>query len=399
MLVGIMFSTTGTSMIWPFLMIYVSERLALPYTAIASLMSISAVAGLTSSLLAGPLLDRYGRKWIMVFGLVGNGLVYLFYGAAQTYWHFAILMAMSGICGPIFRVATDAMMTDMFPPEARVDAFSFLRMGRNVGVALGPALGGFILSTSYQTGFYLAAAALCLYGLVVIFFVKETYQATAADMASSLKSQLTGYLQAFKDGVFMHLVGAFALMELCAALVWVLLAVYLKTNFGIPEATYGWIPTTNALMVVFLQVLITSRTRRFKPTYVMAGGAMFYTLAMLIIALSSIFWGFWIAMVVMTIGELSVVPTATAFVANLAPADKRGRYMSVYGLTWNVATGLGPLGAGMLSDRFGLRTLAGRHWRWLAERIGFPPAQPPPKARPSACPTSITKRPTIKKHA
>ena len=87
---------------------------------------------------------------------------------------------------------------------------------------------------------------------------------------------------------------------------------------------------------------------------------MFDAVAMLIIALSSSFWGFWIAMVVMTIGELSVVPTATAFVANLAPADKRGRYMSVYGLTWNVATGLGPLGAGMLSDRFGLRS------PWLA---------------------------------
>lgn len=61
-------------------------------------------------------------------------------------------------------------------------------------------------------------------------------------------------------------------------------------------------------------------------------------------------------MVVMTFGELMVVPTATTYVANLAPVDKRGRYMSLYGLTWHVATGISPLVAGILSDQYGLRS-------------------------------------------
>jgi len=74
---------------------------------------------------------------------------------------------------------------------------------------------------------------------------------------------------------------------------WVLLAVYLKQNFGVAEATYSWIPTTNALMVVFLQVFITQITKRYRDTQVMPIGALFYAAAMMIVGLSSKFWGFW----------------------------------------------------------------------------------------------------------
>ena len=47
------------------------------------------------------------------------------------------------------------------------------------------------------------------------------------------------------------------------------------------------------------------------------------------------------------------MPTATTYTANLAPADMRGRYMSIFGLTWGVAQGIGPLMGGFLSDRIG----------------------------------------------
>jgi predicted MFS family arabinose efflux permease len=58
-------------------------------------------------------------------------------------------------------------------------------------------------------------------------------------------------------------------------------------------------------------------------------------------------------MVIMTIGELILVPTSTTHTANLAPPDMRGRYMSVYSLTWSVASGIGPVFGGLLTDNFG----------------------------------------------
>jgi MFS family permease len=84
-------------------------------------------------------------------------------------------------------------------------------------------------------------------------------------------------------------------------------------------------------------------------------GSAFYAGTMLIIALSGSFWGFWAAMVFMTVGELIIAPTATTFVSGIAPEDQRGRYLGLFGLTWNLGMAVGPLSAGILTDLIGMR--------------------------------------------
>ena len=356
MLLGLIISTTGTTMVWPFLTIFASERLSLPMTAVTSLMSINSLSGLTASILAGSLVDRFGRKSVMTVGLFGTAVAYLGYIYAGSYWHFAVLMLTSGLFNPLYRLGSDAILADMLSPADRVQGYSIFRMARNIGVALGPILGGIVLSSNYNIGFMGAAAALTFYGLITLFFLRETLVRDPNAKHESLREQIHVYRQALTNKPFAHMVGAFTLMEICAALMWVLLAVYVKQNFGVAEATYSWLPTTNALMVVFLQVFITRIIKRYRDTQVMPIGALFYAVAMMIVGLSSQFWGFWLAMVVMTIGELITAPTATTFVANLAPQDQRGRYLGVFGLTWHVAMAIGPFAAGILTDAFGIRS-------------------------------------------
>lgn len=353
MFVGMALSTTGAAMIWPFLMIYASETLSLPLAAAASLMSINAAAGLASSILAGPVVDRAGRKWVMAVGLIGNGLCYFILSRAGSYVSFALAMGLSGAFSPLYNVGSDAMLADLFPAERRADAYALIRMARNIGVAAGPAVGGFVLSRSYSLGLYSAAVGLAAYGLMVLFFARETIPPKARNAPAGVLRQLRGYWTALRDRPFMGVVGAFTLVQMVTALLWVLLSVHVKTHFGIGERLYGWLPTTNALMVVFLQVFVTRRTRSFPALQVLRWGSVFYIAAPLIVAFSSGFWGFWLAMAVMTLGELIMTPRTSAYVANLAPADKRGRYLSLYGLTWNIAAGLSPLLGGTLSDRFG----------------------------------------------
>ena len=55
-------------------------------------------------------------------------------------------------------------------------------------------------------------------------------------------------------------------------------------------------------------------------------------------------------MVVLTFGELTLIPTASKYVADIAPADMRGRYMSIYWLGWGLARTLAPLIGGALND-------------------------------------------------
>jgi MFS family permease len=108
---------------------------------------------------------------------------------------------------------------------------------------------------------------------------------------------------------------------------WILLPVYAKTNFGIPEAQYGWIPTTNALMCVFVQYFVTYVTRQYETLPVVGAGMVIYALGVGSVVLMSSFWGLWLSMVILTFGELTLVPTASKYVADIAPADLRGRYM------------------------------------------------------------------------
>jgi MFS family permease len=346
--VGMLISTIGASMIWPFLMIYVSKKLAVPLTQVASLITINALMGLVFALVAGPIIDRVGRKWVMVISLVGNGLVYVLLSQAQTYAEFALAEALLGAFNPLYRVGADAMIADLIPPEKRPTAYAILRMSGNTGVAIGPAIGGFVAVQSYATAFFIASGGMIVYGLLIALKARETLP--VFDRGTERRAVFEGYGRILRDREFMSFTFAFTLTSMLASLIWILLPVYSNLQFGIPENRYGFIPTTNALMVVTLQYLVTTVTKRFKPLSVMTVGTAFYAAATALIALFGGFWGFWFCMVVMTVGELILIPTSNTYTANLAPADMRGRYMSIYGLTHSVASGIAPLVGGFLSD-------------------------------------------------
>ncbi|HHV06451.1 MAG TPA: MFS transporter [Anaerolineaceae bacterium] len=361
MFVGLVISSTGTTMIWPFLTVYASSKLSMPMAAIMGLMSFNSVAGLVSSILAGSLVDRFGRKGVMTVGLVGAAAVYAGYIFATQYWHFVLLLIFAGFFSPLYRVGTNVTVADVVDAEHRAHAYSITRMGHNIGVALGPILGGFVLAKSYNIGFISASLALLIYGAIVVIFIKETMPTQNA--RESLREQFLIYKEALKNLHFSWMIVSHTLMEICSTFMWVMLAVHMKNNFAYNEDVYRWLPTTNALMVILLQVVITRFVQRWRDTKVMILGAMFYPISMLIIAFSNHFWGFWLSMVVLTMGELIVSPTASAYVANLAEPEKRGRYLGMFSLTWPLAMAVGPVTGGFLSDKIGITA------PWLAAAV------------------------------
>lgn len=349
MFAGMLLSTLGSSMIWPFLTVYATRKLDLPLTAVAGLFTVNSVAGITSSFLSGPVIDRFGRKWMMIAGLLLNGLVYIALSRASTYPAFILSMGLFGTVNPVFRVAADAMLADLIPPARRPDAYALMRWSANLGISIGPAVGGWIASNSYDLAFYLAACGMTGYSLLLLFFARETIPGEG----EIRRRGLGGYGQVLKNRGYMGFLGLVALGTLPGILIWILMPVVATQGFGLPESLYGLIPTTNALMVVLLQVWVTRNARRFPAERVMALGAGFYAIGAGLVALATGFWGFWISMVVMTFGELLLAPTSSSYASLQAPPDQRGRYMSLYNLTWPVAAGVGPVFGGFLSDRIG----------------------------------------------
>lgn len=355
MVFGIFISTAGASMIGPFLIIYASQKLGLPLSTVATLITINAGTGLFASFIAGSLADKVGRKVIMTVSLLGNGLIYLFMMRAETYAGFALLMFLTGLCNPLYQIGADAMLADLIPSAKRTDAYAINRMINNAGFAIGPSVGGFLAAQSYGLSFYFAAAGMLAYSLLLFFFARETLQKTS----NPLEKRPTdgGYAQVFKDQVYLTFTAITGFGLIAPGMLWVLLAVYAKTNFGMPENQFGWLPTTNALMCVFVQYFVTRFTRRHKPLPIVALGMFVYALGVGSVALMSSFWGFWLSMVILTFGELILVPTASTYVANISPPELRGRYMSIYWLTWGVSRGTAPLLGGFLNDTISPRAI------------------------------------------
>jgi MFS family permease len=354
MIAGIVISTAGGSMIWPFMLIYASAKLNLPLSTVATLISINAGTGLFASFLAGSLADKIGRKAVMVFSLALNGVAYFFMMRAETYPQFVILMVFIGLSNPLYQVGADAMLADMIPSEKRTDAYAINRIANNAAFGIGPAVGGFLAGRDYNLAFIGAGAGFIVYSLLLLFLARETLDKTfSKDKASRPADQspaAEGYLRVFRDKGYMAFVALVAIGLTAPSMLWILMPVYAKTNFGIPEALYGWIPTTNAMMCVFVQYSITSVTRRYRTLPVMAAGMFVYAIGVGSVALMSNFWGFWVSMVILTFGELTIVPTASKYVADIAPADMRGRYMSMYWFGWGLARTCAPLIGGFLND-------------------------------------------------
>lgn len=344
---GVFINASGASMVWPFLTIYIRQKLELPLTSVSLLLTLNSAAGLLATSIAGPAVDRFGRRGAMVVSLIVGGATRLVMSSADNLPLWAMLMAVSGAFMPLLRVGSNAMVADLVEPEHRVDAYALLRMISNLGIAIGPSIGGFITSVSYSWAFYVAAGAHTIYAMLVYFFVKESKPQISRSKTSDRDS---GYGPVLRDRTFMTFSVVYTLAAMAAPLMMVLLPVYAKENYSVLERQYGFIMATNAAMVVLLQFSVTRVSKRYPALPVLTLGAFVYALGVGSVALGSGFWYFLGSMVILTFGEMLLVPTGTALTANLAPAEMRGRYMGIYSLTWGIGSGVAPVIGGLLYD-------------------------------------------------
>jgi len=345
---GRFIGSVGGSLVWPFLTIYLRQRLDIPLTTVGVLFAVNAGVGLFSQAIWGPVVDKFGRKLPMVAGLSNEIVVMLGFALLGSVEAYAVLIAMSGLIEPASRIGSDAMIADLIEEDKRASAYALMRMVSNAGVAIGPAVGGFLAATSYLLTFSTAAVAASIVLLLTIFLVRETKPELPE--TEEVHRPGGGYGYIFRDFYFLAFCGASILLWTAYEPFMQILPVYMKEGFGIAESGFGLIMTTNALMVVFLQFAVTRVTEKYPDAYVMAAGAFWTGLGALAAALSNNFWQFLVAMIIMTIGELIWAPTSIAFVAKVAPVDMRGRYMGVYGVFIGLSWGIGPITSGYLYD-------------------------------------------------
>ncbi|HEY4148749.1 MAG TPA: TCR/Tet family MFS transporter [Chitinophagaceae bacterium] len=133
------------------------------------LLAVYAFMQFICSPILGNLSDKYGRRPVLLFSLLGFGIDYLFLALAPSYGWLFIGRTISGITGASFTTAS-AYIADVSNAENRTKNFGMIGAAFGLGFIIGPFIGGQLSSFGLRAPFY-AAAGLCLLNWLYGYFV------------------------------------------------------------------------------------------------------------------------------------------------------------------------------------------------------------------------------------
>ena len=331
---GTFLNKFGTFVI-PFLALYMT-RLGFSTTQAGLAIGAYGVGLLVASTLGGHLADTIGRRKTIVLSMFSAAVAMLLLSQARTFTSIVLLTALAGLTGDLYRPASSALLADLVPAEQRVTAFAALRVAFNAGWAFGPATAGFLAAHSFFWLFVGDAVTSALFGVVALTALPRGIR----------KSEANGHwAEAFRlaarDRRFLQLLAAS----------WLIAPVFFQMNStfalhvtksGFSAAAYGALISMNGVLVVLFELPLTSITRKLSPRRVMAvgylligGGFAFNAISHSLATLAG-------SIIILTFGEMIAMPVSAAYVAELAPANYRGRCMGLLGLAWALALACGP---------------------------------------------------------
>ena len=349
----------GSFLLYPFYALYITAHFGVGMTEVGLLFTIFSTGNIIGGIIGGALADKYGRRVMVIIGLVASGTGSIFQGLVDDLALFYMIAGILGLVGNFGGPARQAMVADLLPKEKQAEGFGILRVAFNVSATVGPILGGFLATRSFMLLFIADAISSLVTAGIVYAVIPETKPQNLEDKPEETMMQtLKGYNEVLKDGLFV----LFLLISVVSVLVYMqmnsTLSVFLRDVHGFSEQSFGFLLSMNALMVVIFQFWITRKISKYAPMKMMAFGMIFYMIGFGMYGFVSAVYMFFIAMIIITIGEMIVTPVSQAAAASFAPEDKRGRYMAVFGFQWAIPNLFGIILAGMVMENLG------PYWVW-----------------------------------
>lgn len=319
----------------PFLTLYLTSK-GCSLTAAGLAVSAYGAGNLLASLIGGDLADRLGRRDTIVLSMFGATGAMLCLAVADRLPVILALTFLTGLASEAYRPASAALLTDLVPPRERLTAFAALRMSLNAGFAFGPAAAGFLAVYGYIWLFVGDAFTSALFGLVALLLLPR---------GTKHHANGTRWREVFmvvrKDRRFQQILLANFAVSLVFMQVASTFGLYVR-QLGFSPAIYGAVISLNGALIVLCELPLTSLTRRFSSRRVLAVGYLLIGIGFGLNYFAHSVGALAGCIALFTLGEMLALPVASAYVANLAPAHMRGRYMGVSGLTWATALIVGP---------------------------------------------------------
>jgi DHA1 family tetracycline resistance protein-like MFS transporter len=330
-----------------------SAGLALGWlTAAYSICQFIAAPGL------GALSDRFGRKPILLFCMIGSAVGYLLLGVGGALWVLFLGRIIDGITGANFSVSF-AYIADVTPQEERGKYFGWVGALAGIGFIIGPVIGGLLAKVSYEAPFYAAAVVTFLNVFYGIFFMPES-------LTPEKRSKQISLIGLNPLGV---LCGVFAIPQLR----WLLIGVFLyslpfavlQSNLGLfAKDTLHW--DADATGIIFAMVGVTDiivqglllgrMLKWFGETRVAIGGLCCEVIGYLLLASVVLFQSpipMFAGVIIFALGDGLLGPSLNVLLSRAAGAGAQGQVQGGSQAIQSLARIGGPLIGGDLYDHAG----------------------------------------------
>ncbi|MDO4903095.1 MAG: MFS transporter [Limosilactobacillus sp.] len=344
-------SSIGNSFVWPLTTIYMHEQLGKSLTMSGIVLLFFSGANVVGSYISGLLFDHKNPRQLMLTGTVLAIIVIalmIFFNGWPTY---AILLTLIGFFNGWIITLINSYATKIGKDGRYV--FYMLYFASNLGMVLGTTIVGPLYQYAHGSIAPLFSITTVLYviflGIVVLHF-KEDEKATedAPEAAEAEEKKTVTKLPAANQWIcwtfFLSLMVIWIMYEQWASN----LSVFL-TERGVSMTQYSLLWTINGILIVVCQLLISWISQYHNNPYLMVYiGTFTIALSFVLLLVANSYWWYILAMVVLTIGEATAIPTMPAIVNSLSPSDVKGKYQGILNAYASAGKAIGPLFGGLV---------------------------------------------------
>jgi MFS transporter, DHA1 family, tetracycline resistance protein len=308
----------------------------------AWLLSAYAITQFVCAPIIGNLSDKYGRRPVLLFSLIGFGIDYIFLALAPTYGWLFVGRIIAGITGASFTTAS-AYIADISTPETRAKNFGMIGAAFGLGFIIGPALGGLLAGLGIRAPFY-AAAILCLLNTLYGYFVlPESLSKEHRREFHWKRANPLGSLKLFiKYPAIGKLAISFFLIYMAAQSVqsnWNFYTIY---RFNWSEKMVGISLAVVGLLVGLVQAgltrVINPKIGNERSIYL---GLFLYSIGLLLFAFATEGWMMFAFLIPYCLGGIAG-PSLQAVLAGHVPSNEQGELQGALTSLMSLTTILGP---------------------------------------------------------
>ncbi|MGW5851120.1 MFS transporter [Streptomyces sp. NPDC055254] len=315
-------------------------------------LGVVGVGAFVGNAVGGTVADRFGRRTAIAVSMFGSSAATALVPLTDGLFTTTALVGVVGVFAQLYRPAAGALLVDLVPEDQRVMSFAVLRLAINVGMAVGPLVGGLLSGMSYTYLFLGDAFFAFSFGALALLTLPggrpvQVDPADAAANAGEGKKAKGGYRQVLSDRPYALFLGSMVAATFVYGQSTVTLPLHV-TDAGFDNKVYGLLLGLNALLCVLIELPITKHTERRNPRRVIAAGLVLLGVGMALTGAASAIWLLAVTVVVWTVAETVYTPIANAYPAEFSPAHLRGRYQGAEGIAHTLGGALGPAVGGLL---------------------------------------------------